>query len=151
MGAYRFLDHTADIALEVTGETLEGVFAQAGVGLFALVFDGPVSPAGEVGVAVSSVDREGLLVAWLNQLLFLHDTEGWVFTRFEVTLREIPAAGRPGPGDRSEPAGICLEGRAWGGKPEPGAGRFREVKAATYHGLSISATAPYRATIIFDL
>ncbi|MHB8928752.1 MAG: archease [Bacillota bacterium] len=148
MRGYRFLDHTADVGLEASGETLEEAFGNAASGLFALIAEGPVAPADEVRVEVAAGDLEELLVRWLNELLYLHNTERRLFSRFSLHIFS---------GERTAPASLKLEARAFGEKADPGRhGRLREVKAATYHGLRLDRRGPgasgrYLIRVIFDV
>jgi SHS2 domain-containing protein len=66
---------------------------------------------------VSAPDPAGLLVDWLNELIFLAETERWVATEFEVEVADGTLRGRA--------RGVSL-GQA------PGL-----VKAATLHGLRV--------------
>jgi SHS2 domain-containing protein len=88
MGHYEFLDHTADVIVKATGATLEEAFAEAGRGMYDLVTHGSkIDPIDQVTFAVDSIDREGLLVAFLSELIILHDSEGWVFVDFSVKFK----------------------------------------------------------------
>jgi SHS2 domain-containing protein len=83
-GRFEFLEHTADIGLHLTGETPAEVLEAAGEGL--AVLQGAWFPGHgqERTVEVSAPDLGGLLVAWLDELLFLHETEDLVFGGFRV-------------------------------------------------------------------
>jgi len=122
---YEILDHEADAGVRGIGRTVEEAFAEAARGMFALMADlDRVQERGEVTVEVRADTLEGLLVAWLGELLRERDVRGMLFSRFEVRI-----------GQAGE--GRWLEGRAWG---EPIAPRHRlgvEVKAATYAGVRV--------------
>jgi protein archease len=118
-GRFEFLEHTADIGLHLTGETPEEVLEAAGRGLAALQGAWFPGTGDERTVEVSAGDLGGLLVSWLDELLYLHEAEDVVFGGFRVDLAgegRLRADVRTAPrGDRSlEAAG---------------------VKAATYHRL----------------
>ena len=137
---YELLDHTADVGLDARGATLADVFAQAAEGMYAL----SVEPAGvreveQRTVEVAAEDRERLLVAWLLELLFLTESEGLVFGRFEVE----------GEGEGE----TRLRGRAWGEPLDPDRHELGvAVKAVTYHLLEVAAVdGGYRARVIFDI
>ncbi|HEV2356430.1 MAG TPA: archease, partial [bacterium] len=85
MHPFETFEHTADIGLAARGDTLEEVFVNAAMGLVDLIVD----PAGRredtrLDVSVSAVDREALLVAWLNELLYLLDTRGFLPRRCRI-------------------------------------------------------------------
>lgn len=148
MRGYRFLEHTADVGLEASGETLDEAFANAAAGLFALIAEGPVTPTEEVRVKVTATDLEELLVHWLNELLYLYDTEGLLFSRFRVHIFL---------GEKTGPPSFKLEAQVFGEKADPAKHtRMREVKAATYHGLqlqqrALGGTGRYLLRVVFDV
>lgn len=137
---YEILDHEADAGVRGIGTTLEEAFAEAARGMFSLMADlDRVEERGEVTVEVRSDTLEGILVAWLGELLRERDVRGMLFSRFEVRIGE-------GGGER------WLVGRAWG---EPIVPRHRlgvEVKAATYAGVRVGRRGDaYIAQCIVDL
>ncbi len=135
---FEIIDHTADIGITCYGSDIKQLFANAALGLFSLITElADIRENIQREVILSSRDREGLLVAWLNELLYIFDMEHVVFTRFEFDLLEENR----------------LQARCLGNKinleKQP---MKREVKAATYHMLSIDETNNgYKAQIIFDI
>lgn len=82
---YRVLEHTADAMIEAFGKDLSERFANAAYAMFDQITDvTKVEPKGEVKILLNSDTREQLLVDFLQELLFLHDTEGFVFSEFKV-------------------------------------------------------------------
>ena len=66
-GSFEFMDHTADVSVVAWGEDLREAFAQAALGLFALVVEIEGVREEEVrAIEVTAPDREALLVAWLK-------------------------------------------------------------------------------------
>ena len=81
---YEVLEHTADVGLRLHGDTLEDVFAAAGEG-FAELQDAWFPPDGDGReIRVTAEDLGGLLVTWLDELLYLHETEDLTFAGFDV-------------------------------------------------------------------
>jgi SHS2 domain-containing protein len=122
---FELLEHTADVGIRARGATLEEAFEQATLGL-AEVQGAPApgpEPARESGeavvVQVSAADPGGLLVDWLNEVLWLTETRraGVAGVRVERV------------GDGTASGSVVL---AAGPPPE---GTF--VKAATYHRLRV--------------
>ena len=71
---FELLEHTADVGIRARGATLEEAFEQATLGL-AEVQGAPAPGPGEtVAVEVSAADPGGLLVDWLNEVLWLAET-----------------------------------------------------------------------------
>jgi SHS2 domain-containing protein len=71
---YSFLEHTADIRMDVQDGTFPGLFTQAMLGMFA--FLRPLKGAKEARrrVEVRSADRTALLIDFLNEVLSLAQT-----------------------------------------------------------------------------
>lgn len=133
-----FIDHTADVGLVITAPDLPTLFARAAWGMFAIITDLPAVRAEErLSVTVEAEDRAALLVRWLSELNFLHVTRHRLLSRFEIsewsdTRLAAEVAGEPI--DRSRHV------------------IHTEIKAVTFHGLSLESTAGgWRAQIIFDL
>ncbi|RME30194.1 MAG: archease [Candidatus Zixiibacteriota bacterium] len=79
MKQFEYLDHTADIIVKGSGDTLAEAFAAVGEGMIALMtHDAPVARAKSKAVAVDAIDRESLLVTFLSQLLLVFEVERFV-------------------------------------------------------------------------
>jgi len=82
---YKRLEHTADALVEVHGKDLGERFGNAAYAMFDQITDiSKVSPKGELKIVMSGPTREQLLVDFLQELLFVHDTENLVFSDFVV-------------------------------------------------------------------
>jgi SHS2 domain-containing protein len=135
---YRQLSHTADLAWRLRGDSLPELFENAAAALVATMTDRRYLRRRETQrIVVESPDREALLVDWLNYLLYLFDTGGFLGREFKVTALS----------DRH------LEAVAWGEAFDPS--RHPEktaVKAATYHHLEIGPRGDgWQAMVILDL
>ncbi len=135
---FRFLDHTADVRFEVWAKDLGELFVEAARALFSVIVDlRTVRPERERRIEVREERKDLLLVSWLNELLFLHDTEGLLFSEFEAV--EVSAS--------------RFVGKARGEVLDPERHEILlPVKAVTYHGLKVEETAKgLRAEIILDV
>ena len=132
---YEEIEHTADVGIRAYGRTASAIFASAAGGMFSLIADpAKVKPTGEVEIRLKADDLPGLLVAWLSDLLFLHETQHLLFSRFEVHVR-----------------GRSLRARVWGEAIDRRRHELRlAVKAVTYHRLSVDLTQGV-AEVIFDV
>ena len=135
---YRQLPHTADVGWRIRGDSLPELFENAAAALVATMVDRRTVRRAETReITLESVDRESLLVDWLNRLLYLFDVDGFLGRDFQV---EFSTPER-------------LRAMAWGERFDPQ--RHPEktaVKAATYHHLEIVPTAHgWQATVILDL
>jgi SHS2 domain-containing protein len=81
-------------------------------------------------------DLETLLVSWLQELLYLLDTEDLVFGRFQVKIHDL-----------------SLEATAWGEPFDPSIHTIKtEIKAVTYHQLEVARSElGWQAQVIFDI
>ena len=128
---YRWVDHTAEVELEVAADSEREVFADALAALAELL-----DAAGEGdeprSVELRAPDRPALLAAWLEELVFLAETQG--FEPLGLESLEL--------GDGSLRA--TVRGRL-GAPPHL-------VKAVTYHRLAFARTGSgYSARVVLDV
>ena len=138
MQPYEVFEHTADIGIHAYGSTLPELFISAAQGMGSLM----VAPEQVRLLTVRQVEVEGhntvsLLIAWLNELIFLFDTEYLLLRDFVVD-------------DISE---TRLLARAMG---EPYDAQRHDlssaIKAVTWHEAAITySDGSYKARIIFDI
>jgi SHS2 domain-containing protein len=80
---FRFLEHTADARIECTGRDFAELLESAAEGLYGVALRTRRTDADvESAVHAAGADREEVLVRWLQELLFLLDTEHFVAARF---------------------------------------------------------------------
>ncbi|NOZ80354.1 MAG: archease [DPANN group archaeon] len=73
---YEYLEHTADAKFRAYGKTLEEAFKNAALAMFNIITDtGKVAPRIEKTFEVTGEDRESMLYDFLEQFVFLVDTE----------------------------------------------------------------------------
>ena len=82
---YKVLDHTADFMVEVEASDLPALFVDAAHSMLAILTD-PKTVRGthELSVKVEADSLEQLLVTWLTELIFRHETQLWLFSEFEI-------------------------------------------------------------------
>ncbi|HEY3098130.1 MAG TPA: archease [Methylomirabilota bacterium] len=131
-------DVEADVGIRAWGPTRAEAFAQAALGVLSLVADPTtVTPRESREVRAQADGPELLLVAWIDECLYVHEIEALVVSRVEV-------------GSCSD---TVVHGRLHG---EPlDATRHRlgtVVKAATLHGVSVQAReGRHEVKIIVDV
>ncbi|MGH2710959.1 MAG: archease [Actinomycetota bacterium] len=81
---FEILEHTSDVGLTLQADTLEEIFQAAGEGLATLQGSWFPGVGEEREMEVKAVDNPGLLVAWINELLYVQDSENAVFGGFAV-------------------------------------------------------------------
>ena len=137
-GSFREIEHTADLAIEVTASNLAGLFATAGEALFALIAD-PVGiePRDKIAVTATGAGPEELLHAWLRELLAQFNLSGFVAVRCDVEKITHER----------------VDGTIQGEKLDLNRHRFyTEIKGVTYHDFKVwEENGLWHARVIFDV
>ncbi len=133
---FRFLEHTADVQVECRAADFEGLLREAARALYALALQRVRTISHETRVLCAAGDsREDVLVRWLQELIYLLETEGFVATTFNF----------------NQTNDLIVEAEVRGYRCESHE-RAEEVKSATYHSLEVLRTDDgFRARVIFDL
>lgn len=135
---YIQLPHTADIWVRVRGKDLRELFANAGFAFFEQVADlAQVQEKETQVIRAQAADRELLLVAWLDELLYHFDALHLLFKDFDIIELDE----------------THMVAKAHGEKYDPARHRLRaEVKAVTYHQLAVEQVGDHwEASVIFDV
>lgn len=137
---FRTSDNSGDAALEAEASSAGELFADIALGLYSLSCSPKDLRPGTVKTLSLSADSpESLLVNFINELVYLMDTEGFVAS-------EAEAGFSPGEPCRLE---AVLRGETAAFERHQ---RGLLVKAATYHGILFSADAGrWRARVVLDL
>ncbi|MXV62762.1 archease [Natronorubrum sp. JWXQ-INN-674] len=157
--AFELRDHTADIAVAATGDTLERVFAAVADGLAAASCDDIPGETGErFSLSVTAESREALLFDYLDELIYLRDVRNELPVEHRVERIESPevegaTAAVTGTDDEGDAdADWSLEATARGVPlAEIDA---REVKAVTYSEMRLERASDgegWEAYVVFDV
>ncbi len=128
------VEHTADYSYRVWGKSLVELFTQATYGLYALA-GLKTTPGNESKreIQLKGIDAESLLVAWLNELLYLHENENMAVNKFDI----LDLDG----GDLHVLFSVVVI-QEW----------HKHIKAVTYNNLSIQKTETgLEATLVLDV
>lgn len=130
---FREIDHTADWAIEVWAPDLEGLFVQAVAGMHTLmgieVLPGPMVTH---PISLSAADKESLLVAFLDELLYLIESRAVACDSMDLNFSETDLHARI--------------------TAKPIASVQRQIKAVTYHNLEIKMKSDtLTVTVVFDV
>lgn len=117
LAGFREVEHTADWQLEVWAPEMEGLFAQAALGMNALSGLRMAEQRIERKLDLQSDDSESLLVKFLAELLYLSEQERLAFDSFDLNIK-----------------GTRLRARLRGGEIVE---QKKEIKAVTFHNLAI--------------
>ncbi|MBL7147703.1 MAG: archease [Nanoarchaeota archaeon] len=81
---YKFLEHTADAKFQAFGKSLEEAFSNAALAMVSIMID-PSKVKGKIKkeFTVEGSDKKSLLYQFLEEILFLLDTEGFVLNKVE--------------------------------------------------------------------
>jgi SHS2 domain-containing protein len=134
---WTLLDHTADIRLAVHGSSVGELFLNAARGFTSLLTrESRGLPDTDLEFRLEADNIEELLVDWLRELLFHHETRGFILVSADIKeLSETTLRAN-------------LAGRTRGPEEEPEI----EIKAVTYHGLFVQKNETgYAVTIVFDI
>jgi SHS2 domain-containing protein len=82
---WRFVEHTAELELELESDSAEGAFEEALAAFAELVGPGD-GQAAEHRVEIEGRDLPALLAAWLEELVFLSETQAFVPEEAELRL-----------------------------------------------------------------
>lgn len=135
---FEFFDHTADLGVRIEAHTLAELFSDAGRAFTAMVVDNvqTVQPFLRERIAIAGAEIDYLMLDWLRELLASFETNRMLYCHFAVKVDEsgltADVAGEPFDPSRHQLG--------------------HEVKAITYHGLSVVKHADrWTAEVIVDI
>ncbi len=126
------MEHTAELGLQLEAPTERRIFEDALAAFSELAGGVPPDEREAREIRVSASDRGDLLTQWIEELVFLADSEGFVADRIvDLELRED---------------GLSATVAGASGSPRP------LVKAVTYHDLRFEQQADgWRAYVVLDV
>jgi SHS2 domain-containing protein len=151
------LEHPADLLLEIEGSDLAGLLENALFAFYDQVaeLDGFAAER-ELSIALEEASPIDALRALLTEALYRLETEGFVAVGAEVKLDT--GSSPQDPQRQADDAGpdhdyTKVLARLWGEHAVEGRHLTTEIKAVTYHRLSLqrSSDGSYRATVLFDV
>lgn len=136
---YREIEHTADVGVELDASDLKSALESSAAAMFDMICDlGAVGDDWRTVVSVESRggDEQNLLVRWLTELLYVHETEQVILGGFSITKLEADRITADVTGTKIDPARHSVR---------------LEIKAVTYHDLMIRETrGRWVVRVIFD-
>jgi SHS2 domain-containing protein len=118
---YRWVEHTSEAELEIEAESPTDLLAEAATAFGDLFSDAPRHEEAEVRVRATAGDYPALLAAWLSELAYLVETEGFIPERVVEAELSGTVFSALVAGHRSEPQSL--------------------VKGVTYHHLEMAPSA----------
>ena len=135
----RLLDHTADMGFEAKAQSAGAIFEVSAMALSSILIDWQaIEACTQTEVQLEAPDIEGLMYAWLSEILYLFDAEKKLFSQFQITKLDLQE-------DKCELQAI-LSGELYD--------RDRHeiktyVKAITFHQLEVITSAPNCSVRVF--
>jgi len=135
---YELVDHTADLGIRVWADDIKGLFEEAARALFDIITDlTKVEAHVKREIVVRGSGREELMVAWLNELLYLHEVDHLLFRDFSIAEIDEGTVTGVANGEEFDQDRHSVK---------------TEVKAVTYHQLEIKEQGGrWQAQLIFDI
>ena len=137
MKDYEYFDVTADIGFRAYGKDLNEAFENAGLAIFNIISDtDDIDATKEISFELTSEDEVSLLYDYLEELLFYHEVEFMLFSKFHVEIDD----------ELHLKARIIGEAIDWD-KHE----RKTEIKAITFHKMEVVKSDGVKLQAIVDL
>ncbi len=139
MSGCEIIDHTADIGIHVWGKTVQELFINAAEGTMDLVlsYARTLVRLEKHKVQIEAVDKEQLLVKWLQEILYLFEIKKEMPINFEIS-------------DLSDTS-LSAEIGTVPFDPQKCEIKY-QIKAVTYHQIAIKkVSGRFEATVIFDI
>jgi len=134
----KYIEHPSDVGFEVYGDTLEELYANAAIAMYSLMTDiDEIEANVERAIELKAEDFQSLMFDWLDELIFLFDSESLVMKKFDIAVNETNFS-------------IC--GNCKGGKYDPSthvSGII--IKAVTYNMMQIKKNEIWEARVILDV
>ena len=148
---YELREHTADVAVAATGDSLEAVFAAVAEGLAAASCDGIPETGDRFSFDVTAEGREALLFDYLDDLIYYRDVRSELPVEHRVEAIRGPDAGEAEDGDGDENEGRWTLEASARGVPLAEIDA-REVKAVTYSEMELErGDDGWEAYVVFDV
>ncbi|MYK20333.1 archease [Candidatus Poribacteria bacterium] len=136
---YEYLEHTADMGLLVRGKNLSELLRNAARGIFeTMAVVDTIDETESIEIQLTAESVEELFVAWLDELIFRHETAEIFFKQANIhrcseTEMSATVYGEPVNFDKHEV--------------------YTEIKSVTYHQLEVQQKpdGSWYAQVIFDL
>ncbi|MBW1743871.1 MAG: archease [Deltaproteobacteria bacterium] len=135
---FEFIEHTADLGFKAYGAGIEELFVHAAEAFFETILSSEsVEERIERSIEVEAGALDELMVSWLDEFLYLYDTEKLVFKRFQIKSIQQNR----------------LRANAWGEIMDPARHEIKSgIKAVTYHQLYVKERDGFwEAQVILDI
>ena len=137
--SYRDLDHMTDAFIEVTGNTMDEAFDNAGISVVDTIVDiKSVENKGDRKIEIHADDLKSLLYSWLEEIIILTITDGFAGKIFNVKITKNDT--------------YHLIAKISGEEINFAKHHFKmEIKSPTYHLMEIKDEKPVLMRFLLDL
>ena len=135
---FRYIEHPSDVGFEAYGTTLEELFANAALAMYSFMTDvDAIAETEERAVAVQAEDLYSLMFDWLDEMLFLFESESLVMKRVDIAVNE---------------SAFSIKGTCSGGKFDPAKHESGIIiKAVTYNMMEVKKNEVWHAQVVLDV
>ena len=134
----KYIEHPSDVGFEAYGDSLEELFANAAIAMYSLMTDvDEIEGDEEREIEINSEDFQSLMFDWLDELIFLFDSESLVMRSFDIAIDE---------------SNFSIQGTCKGGKFDPSkhvSGII--IKAVTYNMMEVKKNEVWKARVVLDV
>ena len=134
--SYRYLDHTADLGIEVSGKTIPKLLENVGLAIFETQIRGKIRRDKEQSVRLKSDSMEDLFIDWCRELLYYFSVHAFIPCDYDISVEDL-----------------SLHAHLRGDTFDAARHHIRiEIKNPTYHDLKVEKNEQgFLARIIFDV
>ena len=86
---YKFLEHKADAKFQAYGKTLKEQFQNALEAMTFIITDNKIKPKITKKIEIQGTDKKNLLLNFLEEILFLIDTEQFIPAKADVKIKGL--------------------------------------------------------------
>jgi len=136
----KYIEHPSDVGFEAYGDTLEELFANAAIATYSFMTDVDEieeEEGGEREVAIKSEDLYSLMFDWLDEMIFLFESESLVMKKFDIEVNL---------------SNFSIRGKCKGGIFDPSKHESGIIiKAVTYNMMEIKKNEVWKARVVLDV
>lgn len=133
---YQYFDHTADLGIEIFGDSVITLFANTAYAIFETQIIGDIKSKQNKLVELKAETLDDLLIDWCRELLYLFSVHHFIPGEYSIAIKNHQLTAR-------------IKGELF----DKNRHKIRiEIKNVTYHNFKIDVHGnKYKATIVFDV
>lgn len=133
---YHYLDHTADLGVEICGQGLEDLFQNIGRAIFETQIIGAIREDKKQKIELTSDTLDDLVIDWCRELLYIFSVKGFIPKEYKLRIKDN-----------------LLQAHLSGDRFDAKRHRIKiEIKTPTYHDFLLQEeNGTYKTRIIFDV